>query len=45
VEQQTMPARLRHTVTVTGRDGYVAVLALAELDPEFEGKRLILDSA
>jgi DMSO/TMAO reductase YedYZ molybdopterin-dependent catalytic subunit len=33
-------ARLRRTVT--GRDGYVAVLALAEIDPEFEGKRVIL---
>ena len=34
--------RLRRTVAVTGRDGYVAVLALAEIDPEFEGKRVIL---
>lgn len=30
-------ARLRRTVLVTGRDGYTAVLALAEIDPEFEG--------
>ena len=29
-------ARLRRTVAVTGRDGYVAVLALAEIDPEFD---------
>ena len=35
-------ARLRRTVVVTGRDGYVAVLALAEIDPEFEGKQVIL---
>ncbi len=34
--------RLRHAITVTGRDGYVAVLALAEIDPEFEGKQVIL---
>jgi Oxidoreductase molybdopterin binding domain len=35
-------ARLRRTVLVTGRDGYVAVLALAEIDPEFEGKHVLL---
>jgi hypothetical protein len=34
--------RLRHTVAVTGRDGYAAVLALAEIDPEFEGKKVLL---
>jgi hypothetical protein len=35
-------ARLRRTLAVTGRDGYVAVLALAEIDPEFEGKQVLL---
>lgn len=35
-------ARLRRTVLVTGRDGYTAVLALAEIDPEFEGKQVLL---
>jgi hypothetical protein len=35
-------ARIRRTVAVTGRDGYVAVLALAEIDPEFEGKQVIV---
>lgn len=34
--------RLRHTIAVTGRDGYVAVLALAEIDPGFEGKQVLL---
>ena len=34
--------RLRHTIVVTGRDGYAAVLALAETDPEFEGKQVVL---
>jgi len=34
--------RLRHTIVVTGRDGYAAVLALAEIDPEFEGKQVVL---
>jgi hypothetical protein len=35
-------ARVRQVVAVTGRDGYVAVLALAEIDPEFEGKQVLL---
>jgi hypothetical protein len=35
-------ARLRRTILVTGRDGYTAVLALAEIDPEFEGKQVLL---
>jgi hypothetical protein len=34
--------RLRRTIVVTGRDGYTAVLALAEIDPEFEGKQVLL---
>ena len=35
-------ARLRRTIWVTGRDGYTAALALAEIDPEFEGKQVLL---
>jgi Oxidoreductase molybdopterin binding domain len=35
-------ARLRRTIVVTGRDGYTAVLALAEVDPAFEGKQVLL---
>ncbi|MBV8095295.1 MAG: hypothetical protein JO110_19105 [Acetobacteraceae bacterium] len=35
-------ARLRRIVTVSGRDGYTAALALAEIDPEFEGKQVLL---
>jgi Oxidoreductase molybdopterin binding domain len=35
-------ARLRRTIVVTGRDGYAVVLALAEIDPEFEGKQVLL---
>jgi hypothetical protein len=35
-------ARLHRTIMVTGRDGYTAVLALAEIDPEFEGKQVLL---
>lgn len=35
-------SRLRRVVMITGRDGYSAVLALAEIDPEFEGKQVLL---
>lgn len=31
--------RLRRVVAVIGRDGYVVAVALAEIDPEFEGSR------
>jgi Oxidoreductase molybdopterin binding domain len=40
------PARPREqvsrTLVIIGRDGYRAVLALAEIAPEFEGKKVIL---
>jgi hypothetical protein len=35
-------ASLRHTLLVTGRDGYAAALAVGELDPHLEGKSVIL---
>lgn len=34
--------RLAHSVVVTGRDGYAVVVAFGEIDPEFEGKQVIL---
>ncbi len=34
--------RLHQVVIVTGSDGYTAALALAEIDPEFEGKPVLL---
>ena len=34
--------RLHETLTVRGADGYAAPLALAEIDPAFEGKDVIL---
>ena len=34
--------RLRHTLVVTGRDGYAVALSLGEIDPDFEGKAVIL---
>lgn len=33
---------VRQVVTVTGVDGYKSVLALAEIDPSFEGKAVLL---
>jgi hypothetical protein len=35
-------ARLQHTLLITGRDGYAAALALGEIDPHYEGKRVVL---
>src|SRR5262245_8109425 len=35
-------ARLRHTLLITGRDGYAAALALGEIDPHYEGKQVVL---
>ena len=33
---------VRQVVIATGRDGYAATLALGEIDPEFEGKAVVL---
>ena len=35
-------ARLRHTLLITGRDGYAAAVALGEIDPHYEGKQAIV---
>jgi hypothetical protein len=35
-------SHVRRVVMVTGRDGYTAALALGEVDPEFEGKQVIV---
>ena len=40
-ETGKMP-QLRHTVTVTGSDGYAVTLSYGEFDPEFEGKAVLL---
>jgi DMSO/TMAO reductase YedYZ molybdopterin-dependent catalytic subunit len=34
--------RLRHAILVTGSDGYEIALSLGEIDPDFEGKSVIL---
>ncbi len=33
---------LRHTLLVTGRDGYAVALAFGEIDPHYEGKSVLL---
>jgi DMSO/TMAO reductase YedYZ molybdopterin-dependent catalytic subunit len=35
-------SHVRQVVMVTGRDGYTAALALGEIDPEFEGKQVLV---
>ena len=34
--------QVRQIVSLTGRDGYTAVLGLGEISPDFEGKQVIL---
>jgi len=34
--------KLRHTILITGRDGYAVSLSEGELDPAFEGKSVLL---
>jgi hypothetical protein len=34
--------REKQAIVVTGRDGYAVVLAMAEIDPAFEGKQIVL---
>ena len=33
---------LKHTLMITGRDGYAVALALGEIDPHYEGKQIII---
>ena len=35
-------AHLRHTILVSGRDGYTIALSMGEIDPKFEGKTVIV---
>jgi len=42
IDEPGKNARLRHTLMVTGRDGYEVALSWGELDPDFEGKTVIL---
>ncbi len=42
VEQGNRRNSLRHYLLVTGRDGYAIALSIGEIDPDFEGKPVIL---
>jgi len=33
---------LKHTLLITGRDGYAVALAKGEIDPHYEGKQVIV---
>ena len=33
---------LRHAIAVTGSDGYTVIVAFGEIDPDFEGKQIIV---
>jgi hypothetical protein len=35
-------AHLRHGIVVSGRDGYAVLIAMGEIDPEFEGKPVLV---
>ena len=35
-------ASLKHTLLITGRDGYAVALAIGEIDPRYEGKQIII---
>jgi hypothetical protein len=35
-------ASLKHTLLITGRDGYAVTLAVGEIDPHYEGKQVII---
>lgn len=42
IDEPGKNASLRHTLLVTGRDGYAVALAFGEVDPHYEGKSVIL---
>jgi hypothetical protein len=42
VDEPGKNANLKHTLLITGRDGYAVALAIGEFDPHYEGKSVIL---
>ena len=42
IDEPGKNATLRHTLVITGRDGYAVALALGEIDPHYEGKQVII---
>ena len=42
VDGQAKGAHLNHAIVVKGQDGYAVTLAIGEIDPDFEGKSVIV---
>ena len=42
IDEPGKNTNLRHTLLITGRDGYAVVLAAGEIDPHYEGKQIII---
>ena len=42
IDEPGKNASLKHTLMITGRDGYAVALALGEIDPHYEGKQIII---
>lgn len=42
VQDKGEKAHLRHVVMVSGRDGYTVSLAIGEIDPNYEGKSVLV---
>ena len=42
IDEPGKNAQLRHTLLITGRDGYAVAIAIGEIDPHYEGKSVIL---
>jgi hypothetical protein len=38
IDDPTKGAELRHTISITGRDGYVVIISTGEIAPDFGGK-------
>jgi hypothetical protein len=42
IDEPGKNASLKHTLLITGRDGYAVALAMGEIDPHYEGKQIIV---
>jgi len=42
IDEPGKNASLKHTLLITGRDGYAVALAMGEIDPHYEGKQVIV---
>ena len=42
IDEPGKNASLKHTLLITGRDGYAVALAMGEIDPHYEAKQVIV---